>query len=196
MNQKGWKTTRRWILIGFDRLLLLFGWFALLAAAFLLSLSLLWHSSISPFQHPGERPGSGQLLLITAEAIRWSFTAAAACATAMLRGPAWRRRMKESFFIAWMMRPVVALVGTMAMMAVTAVLWFLWMGRLPMGDRFGNGLLAALYFLLPMTQLAVTAAYLADDPDRRAPLNPAESKGSSPPPHNDGRRRPARRRTG
>lgn len=196
MSDLGWRTTRRWILLGFDRLLLLFGWFSLLAAAFLLSMSLLWHSTLSPFQHPGVSPGAGQLLLVTAEAIRWAFTAGAGVATAMLRGPAWRKRMKEAFFIAWMMRPVVALVGTIAMMAVTAVLWFIWIGRLPGGDRFGNGLLAGLYFLLPLAQLAVTAAYLADDPDGRDPFTPSKPKGSTLPPRSAGLRRPARKKTG
>ena len=46
------------------------------------------------------------------EAIRWSFTTAAGCLTAMLRGPGWRKRMDEYFFIAWMMRPVVVLIGS------------------------------------------------------------------------------------
>jgi hypothetical protein len=198
------------MLTGFDRLLLLFGWFSLLAAAFLLSLSMLWHSSLSPFQHPGGRPDAGPILLLTLEAIRWGFTAAAGCATAMLRGPAWRKRMNEFFFIAWMMRPVVVLVGSMAMLAVTAVLWFLWMGRLPGGDRFENALLAGLYFLLPMAQLAVTAAYLADDPEDRfksrpagatrsgsAPtVPPSASRGKPPPPRNVGPRPPTRKKTG
>jgi len=193
-----WKTTRRWVLIGFDRLLLLFGWFSLLAAAFLLCLSMSWHSQLSPFQHPGVAPGSGQslLMLVTAEAIRWSFTTAAGCATAMLRGPAWRKRMKEAFFIAWMMRPVVALIGSMAMTAVTGVLWFIWMGRLPGGDRFGNGLLAALYFLLPLAQLVVTAAYLSDDPDGKDPFKPAKPAGNLPPPRSVVPRQPARKRKG
>jgi hypothetical protein len=205
MSPESWKTARRWVLTGFDRLLLLFGWFSLLAAAFLLCLSMLWHSSLSPFQHPGGRPDAGPILLLTSEAIRWAFTAAAGCATAMLRGPAWRKRMNEFVFIAWMMRPVVVLVGSMAMLAVTAVLWFLWMGRLPTGDRFGNGLLAALYFLLPMAQLAVTAAYLADDPEERfrsrppgppPPGPPSGSRGRPLPPRNAGSRPPARKRTG
>jgi hypothetical protein len=204
MGQSKWKIARRWMLVGFDRTLMLFAWFSLLAAGFLLSLSMLWHSSLSPFQHPGASPDSSLMMLLTLEAIRWGFMAAAACATAMLRGPGWRKRMDEFFFIAWMMRPVVALVGSIAMLTVTAVLWFLWIGRLPDGDRYVNGLLAALYFLLPMAQLAATAAYLIEDPDDRvsekpppppAPHRPA-TKGKSPLPHNVGRRPPAKRRIG
>lgn len=193
MTQNAWKLARRWLHIGFDRLLLLSGWFSLLAAAFLLTLSMLWHSSLSPFQHPGARPDSGALLLLTCEAIRWSFITAAGCVTAMLRGPAWRKRMDEYFFIAWMMRPVVVLVGSIAMTAVTALLWFLWIGRLPTGDRFGNALLAALYFLLPIAQLAVTAAYLADDPDERAPLSrPPPTRAPFTRPGSTGRPAPPR----
>lgn len=145
---------------GYERLLLVVGWTGIIMALALLALGLAFHLDYSPFVHPGAPPGSDRIDLLKLDGIRWFLTAIVGSICGMRHTPTQRRDQGGRELSGWIAYPIGILMGVMVMATASTVCWFLWMERLPGGDRMENALLCGLYFAIPAALLFTFMVYV------------------------------------